>query len=205
LSQASGTKIEQAKADSDLVSAAQAGDVHAFEELVRRHQTRMLNIAYRMTGNYEDACDAVQETFLSAYRSIKRFRKEAAFSTWLCTICLNRARNRLKQMRSRTRHEVQPLDDHMDTEEAASARDTPSDCLSVVEQMERKELQEKVQECMNRLEDDYREVLVLRDIQGFSYEEIGDILKVAEGTVKSRLFRARDALKESLKKALGEL
>jgi RNA polymerase sigma-70 factor, ECF subfamily len=194
------------KADADLVSAAQTGDVHAFEELVRRHQKRMLNIAYRMIGNYEDACETVQETFLSAYRSLKRFRKEAAFSTWLGKICLNHARNRLMQTRSRSRHEVQTLDEKREAEESsASVRETPSDRLSVIEQMERKELEEKLQECMNRLDDDYREVIVLRDIQGFSYEEIGDILKIADGTVKSRLFRARDALKESLKKALGEL
>jgi RNA polymerase sigma-70 factor, ECF subfamily len=205
LSQESGERSGSAGADSELVSAAQAGDVGAFEELVRRHQKRMLNIAYRMTGNYEDACETVQETFLSAFRSIKRFRKEAAFSTWLCTICLNHSKNRLKQARSRNRHEVQPMEDPRDDQETACARETQSDCFSVIEQMEKKELQEKVQECMNRLDDDYREVLVLRDIQGFSYEEIGDILKVPDGTVKSRLFRARDALKDRLKKALGEL
>jgi RNA polymerase sigma-70 factor (ECF subfamily) len=194
-----------AEEDFKLVSAAQAGEVDAFEKLVRKHQKRMLNIAYRIIGNYDDACETVQETFLSAYRSIKSFRKEAAFSTWLCGICLNQARNRLKKTRSRARHEVQPTDDPLDTEEGAFARETTSDCPSVIEQMERKELQERVQECMNRLEDEYREVLVLRDIQGFSYEEISDILKVPDGTVKSRLFRARDALKNSLKKALGDL
>jgi RNA polymerase sigma-70 factor (ECF subfamily) len=205
LSQGSGTHSGRTKADSELVSAAQAGDVDAFEELVRKHQKRMLNIAYRMIGNYEDACETVQETFLSAYRSIKRFRKEAAFSTWLCAICLNHSRNRLKQTRSRTHHEVQLTDDPTDTQEASFARETTSDCLSIVEQMERKELQEKVQECMNRLDDEHREVLVLRDIQGYSYDEIRDILKIPDGTVKSRLFRARDALRESVQKALGEL
>lgn len=205
LSHESGMRAGKAKTDFELVSAAQAGDVDAFEILVRKYQKRMLNIAYRMIGNYEDACETVQETFFSAYRSIKRFRKEAAFSTWLCGICLNHSRNRLKQTRSRTRHEVQPMDDPPDTEESAFARETTSDCLSVIEQMERKELQEKVQECMNGLDDEYREVLVLRDIQGFSYDEIRDILNVPDGTVKSRLFRARDALKNSLKKALGDL
>ena len=204
LSHKTGRHAGRVDTDFELVTAAQAGSVDAFGELVRKHQKRMLNIAYRMIGNYEDACETVQETFLSAYRSIKRFRKEAAFSTWLCGICLNQSRNRLKQMRSRARHEVQPVDDPVEMDESAFARET-SDCLSVIEQMERKELQERVQECMNGLDDEHREILVLRDIQGFSYEEISDILKVPDGTVKSRLFRARDVLKNSLKKALGEL
>lgn len=205
LSQRAEGHLGKAEEDFELVSAAQAGEVAAFEKLVRKYQKRMLNIAYRMIGDYEDACETVQETFLSAYRSIKRFRKEAAFSTWLCAICLNHAKNRLKKTRNKARHEVQPMDDLLETEESAFARETASDCLSVIEQMERKEVQEKVQECMNGLDDEYREVLVLRDIQGFSYEEISAILNVPDGTVKSRLFRARDGLKNSLKKTLGEL
>ncbi len=97
------------------------------------------------------------------------------------------------------------IDDPAETEDGQLKRDPPAQEPSVVEQLEKKEVQVKVQGCMNLLDDEYREVLVLRDVQGFSYEEIRDILKIPDGTVKSRLFRARDALKECLKKALGDL
>ncbi len=191
--------------DRQLVSACQAGDDDAFERLVRKYQKRMLNIAFRMIGDYDDACETVQETFLAAYRSIRRFRKEAAFSTWLYAICVNHARNRLKQTRSRGRFEAQSLDDPVETEDGSFGREMASDHPTALEEIERKELQQKVQECMNRLDDEYREVLVLRDIQGFSYDEIRDILGIPDGTVKSRLFRARDALKAHLLKVFGDL
>jgi len=192
--------------DLELVSACQAGDDDAFERLVRKYQKRMLNIAYRMIGDYDDACETVQETFLSAYRSIRRFRKEAAFSTWLYGICVNHAKNRLKQSSCRSRYEAQSMDDPVETEDGSfGRREMPSDHLTALEEMERKEIQERVRECRNGLDDEYREVLVLRDIQGFSYDEVRDILGIPDETVKSRLFRARDALKASLKKVFGDL
>jgi RNA polymerase sigma-70 factor, ECF subfamily len=191
--------------DDELVSACQKGDVDAFGLLVRKYQKRMLNMAYRIIGDYEDACETVQETFLSAYKSIGKFRKEAAFSTWIYGICVNHARNRLKQARGRSRHEVLSVDDPEDGGEGFLSSYADPGHSSALEGMERKELQEKVQQCIGGLEEEYREVLVLRDIQGFSYDEIRDILKVADGTVKSRLFRARTALKDSLKRVLGDL
>ena len=93
----------------------------------------MLNIAYRMIGDYDDACETVQETFLAAYRSIRRFRKEAAFSTWLYAICVNHAKNRLKQTRSRSRYEAQSLDDPVETEDGSFGREMPSDHLTALE------------------------------------------------------------------------
>jgi RNA polymerase sigma-70 factor (ECF subfamily) len=165
----------------------------------------MLNIAFRMIGDYDDACETVQETFLSAYRSIRRFRREAAFSTRLYGICLNHAKNRLKQRSCRSRYEAQSMDDPVETEDGSFGREMPSDHLAALEEMERKEIQERVRECRNGLDDEYREVLVLRDIQGFSYDEVRDILGIPDETVKSRLFRARDALRASLKKVFGDL
>jgi RNA polymerase sigma-70 factor (ECF subfamily) len=191
--------------DDELVSACQKRDVEAFEVLVKKYQKRMLNIAYRMVGDYEDACEIVQETFISAFRAIEKFRREASFSTWLYGICVNQAKNRLKQTRGRSRHEVQSLDDPAEAEEGIPDKGPASDHFSALAYLERKEVQEKVQECIGRLEEEHREVLVLRDIQGFSYEEISDILKVPDGTVKSRLFRARGALKDSLIGVFGDL
>ncbi len=191
--------------DVKAVLLCQKGDTDAFEVLVERHQKRMLNVAYRMLGDYEEACDVVQDAFLAAYRAIRSFRRESKFSTWLYGIVVNHARNRIKQAQGRSRRETRSIDDPVEFKECNLQREVPECGESVVEQLERKEIEARVQECIGALESEYREVLVLRDIQGFSYEEIRDILKIPEGTVKSRLFRARDALKDRLKKTLGDL
>ena len=190
--------------DMSLVSASQKGDTEAFESLVRKHQTRTMNIAFRMTGDYEDACEIVQDTFLSAFKAIKKFRGEARFSTWLYGICLNHARNRLKQRRGRTRYELYSLDDTVKDEYGVMGRDASTAEPSILEQIEQKELQDKVQKCIQCLDEHYREVVVLRDIEGFSYDEMCELLGLPEGTIKSRLFRARDALRTSLKTIIGD-
>lgn len=191
--------------DAALVSSIQKGDLLAFEALVLRHQKKMLNIAFRLVGDYDDACEVVQDAFVSAYRSIKTFRGDAKFTTWLTTITLNLAKNRLKQLRSRQGHEAFSLDDPIPTNDGEMTMDPPSKEPSVLTVLEKRDVQSRVQDCIKALETDFREVLVLRDMQEFSYEEIGSMLKVREGTVKSRLFRAREMVKECLKIFMGEL
>ncbi|MBA4418262.1 MAG: RNA polymerase subunit sigma-24 [Syntrophus sp. (in: bacteria)] len=193
------------KDDNRLVSLCLKGDVNAFEVLVERYQKRMLNIAFRMTGDYEEACDIVQDAFLAAYRSIKKFRGDSVFSTWLTAITINHTKNRLKQMRTRRYHEVISIDDPQDNQDDRIAFEPQYIGPTAVEQLETKDIQAKVQECINALDEEYKAVLVLRDIQEFSYDEIRDILKIPDGTVKSRLFRARDAIKNCLKKILEVL
>jgi RNA polymerase sigma-70 factor, ECF subfamily len=189
--------------DAVFVARCRRGDPDAFGVLVGRHQKRMLNIAYRMIGDYGEACDVVQEAFLSAWRGIGGFRGEARFSTWLCGIVLNQARNHLRQRSAHSGREGASFDDPATSE--AGSQDPPSREESAVERLERRELEARVQEGIGSLESGQREVLVLRDIQGYSYEEIGVMLKLPEGTVRSRLFRARNALKESLLKVWGDL
>jgi RNA polymerase sigma-70 factor (ECF subfamily) len=192
--------------DAEHVIQCQKGHIDAFQILVERHQKKMINIAYRMTGDYNDACDITQEAFISAYRAIKKFRGEAKFSTWLTGITINHAKNRLRQLQSQSYHEVVSLDDPLETGTGGLlARDPPSRETPAIEQLEQKEIQAKVQGCINTLDAEYKQVLVLRDIEGFSYEEIGDILKIPDGTVKSRLYRARDSVKNCLKKILGDI
>jgi RNA polymerase sigma-70 factor, ECF subfamily len=191
--------------DQALVLRSQRGDLKAFEALVEKHQKRMLNLAFRMLGDYEEACDTVQEAFLAAFRAIKKFRREAKFSSWLYGIVLNQARTRLRQLAGQTRIRSLSLDDPPEDESGRKALDPPSQDASALEQLEKKEIEAKVQSCINLLETDQREVLVLRDIQGHSYEEIQQILGLPEGTVKSRLFRAREALKNELKEVAGDL
>ena len=191
--------------DRELVRRSQNGDLRAFEALVERHQKKMINLAFRMTGDYEEACDLAQEAFLSAFRAIKTFRGEARFSTWLYGIVLNRTRTRLKQLSFRRRFQPLSLDDPPNPGSGGGTGDPPSREVSVLERMEKIEIENRVQECIGRLEEEFREPLILREILGHSYEEVSALLRVPEGTVKSRLFRARAAIKDCLKSLLGDL
>src|SRR4249919_2929668 len=103
--------------DAALVSSAQEGDLEAFEQLVVRHQKRMLNVAYRLTNDYDEACEVVQDAFVSAFKNIRTFRGDARFTTWLTTITVNLSKNRLKQMRSRLGHEAYSLDEQVETDD----------------------------------------------------------------------------------------
>lgn len=191
--------------DEEFVSLCRKGDVDAFEALVHRHQKRMFNIAYRMLGDYEEAANMVQDAFLAAYRSLKSFKGKSQFSTWLYSILINHCKNRLKQVRVQRLHEAFSLNEAILSQEGQIQSDPPSNDPSALEHLERKDIQEKVQGCISRLDSPFQEVLILRDIQGFSYEEISEMLNLPEGTIKSRLFRAREALKDCLKKFIGDL
>jgi RNA polymerase sigma-70 factor (ECF subfamily) len=191
--------------DYKFVSLCKKGDVDAFEVLVKKHQKKMLNIAYRMIGSYEEACEIVQDSFVSAYKAIRDFEGKAKFSTWLYTIVMNLSKNRLKQLKTQLYHEQVSIDDPVLTDDGNIKAESVSSEPSILEQLEKKEFQQKVQGCINSLDDEFKEVLILRDIQGFSYDEISKMLKIVEGTVKSRLFRSREALKICLKKVIGDL
>jgi RNA polymerase sigma-70 factor (ECF subfamily) len=192
-------------ADAALVTSSQQGDLSAFEALVAKYQKRMLNIAFRFLGDYDDAAEVVQDAFVSAYRNLKGFRAEAKFSTWLTAITMNLSRNRLKRMKLHQARVPVSLDAPIQTASGEMVPDPPSGEPSVLDRMEKQDVKNKVQDCIKALEPDFREVLVLRDMQDFSYEEIGGMLKVAAGTVKSRLFRARESVKDCLKKSMGDL
>jgi RNA polymerase sigma-70 factor (ECF subfamily) len=191
--------------DAALVRSARQGDLSAFEVLVARHQKRMLNTAFRIIGEYEDACEVTQDAFVSAYKNLNGFRAEAKFSTWLTSITVNMSKNRLKRVIIKHKREPVSLDAPIPTNDGEVMPDPPSKEPSVLDRMERQDVKRAVQDCIQALDPDFREVLVLRDMQDFSYDEIGGMLKVAVGTVKSRLFRARESVKECLKKAMGEL
>jgi len=191
--------------DAVLVARCRQGDTEAFAALVRRHQKKMLNIAYRMIGDYEEACDVVQEAFLSGWRAIGTFRGDARFSTWLCSIVLNHSRSHLTRRAARSRCEGTSLDDPPESKNGNPLNNQQSREESALDRLEKRERDLKIQECLGALGGEQREVLILRDIQGFSYEEIGTMLKLPEGTVRSRLFRARNALKDGLRKVWGDL
>ena len=174
--------------DAVCVRRLQRGDIDAFEILVRRHEKAIFNLAYRMLGDYDDAAEISQEVFLSAYRAIGQFRGEANFSTWLYRIALNHAITRRKSMNSRQKRLV-PLDGSEIIDEAQVG---PSETL------EKKERRERVQSALNELEPEDASVILLRDLQDISYEDVARMLEIPVGTVKSRLHRARQALKARL-------
>ena len=191
--------------DAEIVSFCKKGNVDAFEELVIKHQKKMLNIAFRMIGNYEDACEIVQDAFVSAYKAIKHFEEKARFSTWLYTIVVNLSRNRLNQLKIKNSREAFSMDDPVPTDSSEFAVELASSEPSVLEKLEKRDVQKKVQVCIDSLDNEFKEVIILRDMQGFSYDEISDMLKMPGGTVKSRLFRAREMLRDCLKRVMGDL
>ncbi len=191
--------------DADVVLSVKRGNVDEFEKLVRKYQKVAFNISYRITGSYEDACEVVQDAFLSGYRNLDGFRGTSKFSTWLCSIVINLSRNRTARIKAENRREKFSLDDPVETDAGSAEREIASGEPSAADRLEREEVRKKVQDCIGRLDPDCREIIVLRDIQGFSYCEMAGMLRIAEGTVKSRLFRARDAVRECLKRGMGEI
>jgi len=174
--------------DADYVQKLQRGQTDAFEALIRRHEKTIFNLVYRMLGDYEEAAETAQEVFLSAYRAIGQFRGDANFSTWLYRIALNHATTRRKNLNTRHQRNV-PIEN---TEPMSDPNPGPA------ESMEKKEIRETVQRALNSLSDDDAKVILLRDLQDVPYEEVARVLEVPVGTVKSRLHRARQALKSEL-------
>jgi len=189
--------------DATLALACRRGDMAAFECLVRRHQGMLLNIAFRITGVYEDACEIVQDSFVTAWRRIDTFRGESAFSTWLTAIAINLSRNRRRNTLGRKRHEAYSLDASPDDCDVSVRPDPPSDAPSALQQMEEAELRRILNGCIDALPIEFREVLVLRDMRELAYTEVVEALGIREGTVKSRLFRAREAVRDCLKRAVA--
>ncbi|MEW6540400.1 MAG: sigma-70 family RNA polymerase sigma factor [Bacillota bacterium] len=174
-----------------LVQRAQRGDTAAFEELVRQYQDRIYALSYHLSGNQADAEDLAQEAFVKAFYGLKGFRNEADFGTWLHRITVNlwiNVRRRERQTVSLD-EPVQTGDGEVQRELAATAEEPP-------EVLERKEFQRFVQRALGEISREHRVVLVLREMHDYSYEEIARVLDCSLGTVKSRISRARTALKE---------
>lgn len=186
--------------DKRLVDAIQAGDKTAFDILVLRHKDRIFNLCYWFLSDYEEANDAAQEVFLKAYRSVSKFRFESTFYTWLYRITVNVCKNRLKSSFFKYRRRMIPLENPGGGQHGAKPLEIPDDSPSPMSRLEQKEKMAIIKAAMDTLTAEQRTVLVLRDIQGLSYEEIADSTDLNLGTVKSRLARARLALKEKLRR-----
>jgi RNA polymerase sigma-70 factor, ECF subfamily len=179
--------------DAELVARWQAGDPRSFERLVRRHERSVFGLLYRMLGNREEAEDASQEAFLSLHRHGHRFRREARFSTFLYRVAANAALNRRRTLgRARARERELALRQAAGVQLPSVPRD-PEDATHGAE------VQNQVQEALLQLPEDLRVAVVLYDVEGQSYKEIAEILGIPEGTVKSRIHRARHGLRQILK------
>lgn len=188
------------KIQKEVIENCKAGDEKAFTEIVLHRQKRVFNIAYRMLGNSEEAKDLAQEVFISVFESIKDLKEEIKFDAWLTQVTLNHCRNRWKYLKRRQYFSSDSLDDPVETEDGSVPRAIadPSDNPEIL--LEKKMIQQLIQRGLLELKEDQRELLVLRDLQGFSYEEMGDTLGLPEGTIKSKLHRARMDLKEVLER-----
>ncbi len=184
----------------EVIEGCKAGDRKAYEKIVLFYQKRVFNFAYRMLGNMEEAKELAQEVFVSVFLSIRELREEAKFDAWLKQITLNHCRNRWKFLKRRQYFRTDSIDDPVETEEGEIAKPVydPSDTPDIL--YEKKALQEWVQKGLLSMREDQRELIVLRDFQGLSYEEMGSLLNLPVGTIKSKLHRARMDLKEILEK-----
>ena len=184
--------------DEVLVQRAVDGDEAAYAVLVRRYRNRIFNFTFRYTGNAAEAEDLAQDVFIKAYRNLHRFRGDAKFSTWLYQIAKNMSINRLRSIKRAIVSLVNPIVSEDGDEGLDPISIAASDERSPEELMLGVEAEKVVQLAIQKLSPVYRAALILRDIEDLPYEEIAQILGLAEGTVKSRIHRARSELKQML-------
>ena len=178
--------------EKELVRAAQRGDDSAFEELVRTYEKRVYHLALRMCGNVDDAYEVAQEAFLSAWKGMRFFRGDSSFSTWLYRLTSNAAIDFLRRQRRQGGRDGVSLDDEDTFLEVADPAPSPH------QQAERLELRDALARGLGALSPEHRQVLLLRELQGLTYEEIAAALELDLGTVKSRIARAREKLRKYL-------
>jgi RNA polymerase sigma-70 factor (ECF subfamily) len=179
--------------DADLVASWRAGDASAFEKLVHRHERRVFSLVFRMLGSREEAEDVAQEAFLALHRHGHRFRGEARFSTFVYRVAANAALNRRRTLGRRRAREEALVRRQDAGDDLPSAPRDPEDAASGGE------IQVQVQAALQQLPSDLRMAIVLYDIEGQSYADIAQALRIPEGTVKSRIHRARTALRDRLR------
>ncbi|MCG8484017.1 MAG: RNA polymerase sigma factor [Clostridia bacterium] len=176
-----------------LLKKAIKGDIESFERLIEKYQVKAYNIALRMMGNEEDAKDTLQDAWIKIYKSLKKFRQDSSFYTWIYRIVTNTCHDALKK-RNRI-NQVTSLTDYSNSFEG-EINDIKDEVHIPERIFENKEYTQLLLESLDKLSTDHKQIIILRDVQGFSYEEISQIMACSEGTVKSRLSRARIKLKE---------
>ena len=186
--------------DRDMIRAS---ETVTFEEIFQRYSSMVFNLTFRILGDREEALDASQEVFFAIYRKLQRFRGESSIKTWIYRIAINRASNRCRWWNRLRRRGTVSLDEHLSKDDSrtisealASAGNTPEEALLLQEK------RNEIEHSLQRLPVQQRVAVIMRDVQGLSYEEIANLLQVSLGTVKSRIARGREELKRRLNGAL---
>lgn len=184
-----------AEQDDQLIAQAREGDQRAYWKLVNRHQKTVYHVAYKIVRNEETAEDISQETFMKAFAALASYRSEFRFSTWLCKIAANTSIDHLRKKRI----QALSLDREIETEEGSVEFEIADYSFHPEREFEAKQQRKSIDEAIDDLSERYRQVIIYRHRDDKSYEEIAELLNVPVGTVKARIFRARELLKKSLK------
>jgi len=180
--------------DSILLKGLKARKKHSFNQLVFKYKDKIYNTAYRFLADYQEAQDLTQECFVAVYKNVGKFREESSLSTWIFTIAVNLCKNKLKSAEHKKHERTLSL-----IEKALDVKDDRGNPATF---MEKKEFEARIQSELEKLPEDMKEVVILRDIEQLSYEEIAEILNIEQGTLKSRLHRARLQLRHALKEVI---
>lgn len=181
--------------DEELVEGVKKGNIDAFEDIVKKYENKVYGIVFHMMKNQNEVEDLAQEVFLKVYKNLGRFKGDSSLYTWIYKITVNLCLDELKK-----RKNIIYLDEKISVEDGEIDKELPSNERSQEELYEDKELKENLHRCINKLPDKQKMMIVLRDIKGFSYDEIAEITNNKIGTVKSQINRARLKLKELLDK-----
>lgn len=188
-----------------FVERLRARDERAFNELVHQYERRVFGLVFRMLGNRQEAEDLAQEVFVQVFKAIDQFRGDAKLSTWVYRIAINLCKNRNKYLQRRHAHQQDDIESMGDRAPMSTAKGTTAGSIARPDDMlVGLQVERVVQQAITEMEDDFREVLVLRDVEDLTYEEIGEITGLASGTVKSRIHRARSQLRAAIEQRLGE-
>jgi RNA polymerase sigma-70 factor (ECF subfamily) len=200
-----GSKVKEATVspesrdpDLPLLEAFRRGEAGAFDDLVRRHEGRVHRLAYRMLGDADAALDAAQEAFVRAWKALPRFQGASRFSTWITRIVINQCRNELRRRRTVKHTQPLSLDAPSSDSETTIGAGVAAPGAEPWEAVRAREVARALESCLQDLDEESREVLVLRDAEDLSYEEVAEILEVPVGTLRSRLHRARSDLRRRM-------
>lgn len=184
--------------EEKLIKMAVKGDVNAFEKIVYTYEKKIYNIAYNMFTNEQDAYDATQEVFIKLYRNIHSFKFDSSFATWLHRIAVNTCIDEYRKKKKHIYQTAYSLDEPIENEDSAVVREIKDQSKTPEDKIIQNETIEDVRKAISQLKEEYKSIIILRDLNGYSYEEIAKILDCSLGTIKSRLSRARNALKNKV-------
>ena len=193
---ASPERQHEADSDAEIVRTVQAGDVAAFDQLILKYRGRLYGVVYNMTSNREDAADLTQDAFIKAFQSINRFQGQSSFFTWLYRIAINSTLTHLRKNRLRTFFSLEKVDE--EDRQSAEVIEALTDNSGAERDTYVRELQEKLNEAMQKLSIKHRTVVPLFEIDGLSHQEIAEVMNCSVGTVRSRLHYAKQLLQSEL-------